>query len=323
MVPDFSGYATKNDLLCSDGRTIRGGAFSKDDGRQVPLVWQHKIDTPENILGHAILKEVADGVRVDAFFNDTPNAELVRTMLDHGDINQLSIRAGSVKHQGMDVVQGSIQEVSLVVKGANPGASIDFINVKHDGETGDEIIHYTDIDIETFEEADAGVEHYGVKGMRWGHRKAEDSGGKSEKSEAEPPKASSKATYKKAKTDYKNEVKAVRAKVRSRSREELKARDAKHAKSMLEEASSNPDALFSIRTPYDQVPIVVTSKQFMNYLGRGGSIDPRRSQVFGTTGKPLKYDNGDHALAPDAEDIGRLNKLEGDMKTARTEYRGK
>lgn len=137
MEADFSGYATKNGLKCSDGRTILAHAFKDQDGVTVPLVWQHQHDEPANILGHAVLENREDGVYAYGFFNDTPSGEQARELVKHGDVRALSIYANKLKQQGMDVVHGVIREVSLVLAGANPGAFIDTVAIKH-GDDGDE-----------------------------------------------------------------------------------------------------------------------------------------------------------------------------------------
>ena len=128
---DFSGYATRNDLKCSDGRTIRSGAFKDCDGKVVPLVWQHQHGDPMNVLGHALLKSVGDGVRAYCSFNDTDPAKQARSLVLHGDVNQLSIYANNLVQKNGDVLHGAIKEVSLVIAGANPGAMIDEITMAH------------------------------------------------------------------------------------------------------------------------------------------------------------------------------------------------
>ena len=131
---DFSGYATKNDLRCSDGRTIRKNAFKDNDGQTVPLVWQHRHDSPENVIGHALLENRDDGVYAYGSFNDTPKGRTAKSLVEHGDIVSLSIYANKLKQNGGDVLHGVIREVSLVLAGANPGASIDFPILAHSGE---------------------------------------------------------------------------------------------------------------------------------------------------------------------------------------------
>lgn len=128
MTPDFSGYATKYGVKCSDGKTILAHAFKGQDGKKLPLVWQHQHHIPQNILGHAILEHRDDGVYVQGYFNESEAAKDVREQIRHGDINSLSIFANNLGFKGKDMVShGSIKEVSVVIAGANPGAYIDQI----------------------------------------------------------------------------------------------------------------------------------------------------------------------------------------------------
>ena len=157
MKADFSGYATKNDLLCTDGRTIKGGAFQHQDQKRVPLVWQHQHNEPGNVLGHAILEDRRDGVYAYGFFNSSPSAAEARELIRHGDINALSIHANGLKQQGKNVLHGNIREVSLVLAGANPGAFIDNINITHGDTTvelDDEAVIYTGLEIDTEDDLD-------------------------------------------------------------------------------------------------------------------------------------------------------------------------
>lgn len=135
---DFSGWATRNNLICGDGLTIRQNAFKDDDGETVPLVWNHRHDSPDNVLGHALLENRPEGVYAYCSFNDTPNGRKTKNMVMHGDISALSICANQIKKVGNDVVHGSIKELSLVLAGANPGAFID--DVLEHGDSGDEYI---------------------------------------------------------------------------------------------------------------------------------------------------------------------------------------
>lgn len=165
MEPDFSGYATKNGLKCSDGRTILAGAFKHQDGVKVPLVWQHRHDSPDNILGHVLLTNKEDGVWADAFFNSTSKAEDAKIAVMHGDLTSLSIFANQLVEKSKQVLHGMIREVSLVLAGANPEAQIINVNLAHGDDfeplldealifTGLEIIH-SDLDEDESEEADA------------------------------------------------------------------------------------------------------------------------------------------------------------------------
>lgn len=138
MKYDFSGYATRNDLKCSDGRIIRRDAFKECDGKKVPLVWNHMHDGPENILGHALLENREDGVYAYCKFNDTESAQTAKLLVEHGDINALSIYANGLKQQGSNVEHGTIREVSLVLAGANIGAFIDSVSMAHGEEASTE-----------------------------------------------------------------------------------------------------------------------------------------------------------------------------------------
>lgn len=123
---DFSGWATRNDLLCADGRTIRKDAFKENDGQTVPLVWNHTHD-PDHILGHALLENREEGVYAYCAFNNSESGQAAREAVQHGDVRSLSIYANKLKQSGKDVLHGMIREVSLVMAGANPGAFIDFV----------------------------------------------------------------------------------------------------------------------------------------------------------------------------------------------------
>ena len=147
---DFSGWATKNDILCSDGRTIRAGAFSGDNGKTVPLVWNHRHDDANEVLGHAMLEERPEGVYAYCSFNGTERGQNAKELVHHGDIVALSIFANQLKQRGGDVLHGAIKEVSLVLAGANKGALIDSV-MEHGEESDDEawisFIGYDDIEL--------------------------------------------------------------------------------------------------------------------------------------------------------------------------------
>jgi HK97 family phage prohead protease len=152
MEADFSGYATKAGLKCTDGRTIMPGAFKHQDQMRVPLVWQHGHSDPENVLGHAILENREDGVYTYGFFNNSPKAQHTKGLLEHGDINMMSIWANELVERSGRVLHGAIREVSLVLSGANPGALIENVTIRHaDGDTDildDEAIIFTGLELE-------------------------------------------------------------------------------------------------------------------------------------------------------------------------------
>lgn len=129
---DFCGWATKNDIRCTDGRTIRKDAFKDCDGMTVPMVWNHQHNSVENVLGHATLKNDTDGVKAFCTFNDSEAGKTAKLLVLHGDVNALSICANQVKEIGSDVVHGTIREVSLVLAGANPGARIEEVMMHGD-----------------------------------------------------------------------------------------------------------------------------------------------------------------------------------------------
>lgn len=134
---DFSGYVTRNDIRCSDGRTIRHNAFAECDGAEVPLVWHHQRNSPENVLGKVKLENRPDGVYGYGIFNDTDNAKISRSLVEHGDVKCMSIYANNLSQRGGDVLHGKLIEVSLVLAGANPGAYIDNIVIEHSDGTFD------------------------------------------------------------------------------------------------------------------------------------------------------------------------------------------
>lgn len=149
---DFGGWATKAGLKCTDGRTIMRGAFEHMDQKQVPLVWQHGHDSPDNVLGHAVLETRDDGVYAYAFFNNTKQGQTSKEFVQHGDIKHLSIYANNLVEKGKNVIHGMIREVSLVLAGANPGALIDYVRIAHgDGsmdESDEEAVIHTGLEID-------------------------------------------------------------------------------------------------------------------------------------------------------------------------------
>nr|DAT18564.1 MAG TPA: major capsid protein [Caudoviricetes sp.] len=129
--PDFSGWATRNDTKCADGVTIRQNAFAEQSGKKVPLVWQHKHEEPVALLGHAYLENRPEGVYAYAYCNDTESGEHAKNVVRHGDVSNFSIFANKLKKIGQNVMHGTIREVSLVLAGANPGATIDVPYIEH------------------------------------------------------------------------------------------------------------------------------------------------------------------------------------------------
>ena len=144
---DFSGWATRVNLKCSDGRTIMKDAFKSNDGQTVPLVWNHQHDDPNEVLGHALLENRDEGVYAYCKFNDTESGKTAKLLVQHGDVNALSIYANQLKQSMSNVIHGNIREVSLVLAGANPGAFIDSV-IKHGEEIDEEAIIYTGEELE-------------------------------------------------------------------------------------------------------------------------------------------------------------------------------
>ena len=153
MKYDFSGWATRNNLLCSDGRTIMKDAFKDNDGQTVPLVWNHQHNDPLNVLGHALLENRSDGVYAYCTFNDTEAGKNAKQLVEHGDVSALSIYANKLRQKGGNVLHGAIREVSLVLAGANPGAFIDSV-MQHGEESDEEAIIYTGEDLSLFHSED-------------------------------------------------------------------------------------------------------------------------------------------------------------------------
>lgn len=159
MKYDFSGWATKNDVKCSDGRVIKRDAFKDDDGQTVPLVWNHQHNDPNEILGHALLENRADGVYAYCKFNDTESGRTARSLVLNGDVDKLSIYANRLKSEKNNVVHGCIREVSLVLAGANPGAFIDSVVMHGEDTDGEEEgVIYTDETISVLEHSDESSE---------------------------------------------------------------------------------------------------------------------------------------------------------------------
>ena len=140
---DFGGWATRNNMKCSDGRTILKDAFKDNDGQTVPLVWNHQHNGPDNVLGYALLENRKDGVYAYCTFNDTEQGQISKILVQHGDISALSIFANQIRERASNVLHGAIKEVSLVLAGANPGAFIDTVALSHGDDADGEAIIYT------------------------------------------------------------------------------------------------------------------------------------------------------------------------------------
>lgn len=161
---DFCGWATKANLMCSDGRIIRKDAFKHNDGQTVPLVWNHQHNDPDEVLGHALLENRDEGVYAYCKFNETESGKTARLLVQHGDVNALSIYANQLKQQGPNVMHGNIRELSLVLAGANPGASIESV-IMHGEESDEEAVIFTGEEISLFHAAESDAEQKGKKEM--------------------------------------------------------------------------------------------------------------------------------------------------------------
>lgn len=172
---DFSGWATRNDLLCADGRTIRKNAFKDNDGCEVPLVWNHEHNNPDAVLGHALLENRDDGVYAYGVFNDTEQGKTAKKLVQNGDVKSLSIWANQLKQMGGDVIHGNIRELSLVLAGANPGAYIDFA-MAHSADEEDTLYASYDENIMIYHSDEPKSEEKGDKKMDDQNKKPEESG---------------------------------------------------------------------------------------------------------------------------------------------------
>lgn len=150
---DFSGWATKNNLKCSDGRVILKDAFKENDGLVVPLVWNHQHNDPLNVLGHALLENRKEGVYAYCKFNDSESGTNAKILVEHGDVQALSIYANKLRQRGSNVIHGAIREVSLVLAGANPGAFIESV-IRHGDESDEEAVIFTGEDIAMYHAED-------------------------------------------------------------------------------------------------------------------------------------------------------------------------
>lgn len=170
---DFSGWATRNNLKCTDGRVIMNNAFKHNDGRKVPLVWNHQHDNPHNVLGHAVLENREEGVYAYGVFNDTDSAQAAKLLVQHGDVTSLSIWANRLQEKQKQVFHGDIREVSLVLAGANPGAKIESI-MKHEDGSDEEAIIFNDREDLVLSHADKSEPEEPAKGLEPEKKKEEE-----------------------------------------------------------------------------------------------------------------------------------------------------
>lgn len=195
---DFSGWATRANMKCSDGRTIMKDAFIENDGAQVPLVWNHQHNDPFNVLGHALLENREEGVYAYCKFNDSESGRMGREMVRNGDVNQLSIYANKLKQQGGNVLHGAIREVSLVLAGANPGAYITNV-LCHSAESDEEAVIFTGEDIELAHSEEEAPAEEEVLAHASDNKKADN--GEGSKKEDKPEMAEPKEKVEETKTE--------------------------------------------------------------------------------------------------------------------------
>lgn len=238
---DFSGYATKAGLKCSDGRTILPNAFIEQDGQRVPLVWQHSHDDPDNVLGHAVLENRSDGVYAYCFLNETPKAQNTRLLIQHEDVNRMSIYANRLVEKSKQVMHGVIREVSLVLSGANPGALIDNIAVQHsDGDVevfDDEAVIYTGLELQHADTSTATKSSDTKEGDDKADRKDE----KTDTEEETPKEKSAQEIYDSMSEEQKNVVDLLVGAAATAASEAAKSEAAQHAEDEDDEDDEDED----------------------------------------------------------------------------------
>ena len=213
---DFSGWATRNDILCSDGRTIRKDAFKANDGQTVPLVWNHGHNDPDNILGHALLENRNEGVYAYCSFNNSESGLAAKEAVRHGDVKSLSIYANKLKQSGGDVLHGLIREVSIVMAGANEGAYIDSVMLHGEDTEEGLIINYDEnIMIHHYADTEPALEH--------ADKKKETKEDTEEMAEPKEEKKPTPETEEETKTETKPESKAEdKSEPKTEAKEEAK-----------------------------------------------------------------------------------------------------
>lgn len=301
---DFSGWATKNDLLCSDGRTIKQDAFKECDGVTVPLVWNHIHDDPGNVLGHALLENRPEGVYTYCSFNDTDAGQQAKALVQHGDVNSLSINANKLKHNGRDVVHGVIREVSLVLAGANPGAVIDFPILSHNDEYDEseaEIsIGYMNVDLTLAHSDDEEEEETKVEDEKIEEEPTEDSENKDEEKKEETEES---------KEEPKEEEKED---------EELKHQDSSNKE---EEMADNE------KTVQDVFDELTEEQKNVVYFMIGQALEDAGVDAEGKEGEEMKHNVFDAETKPndvlshsDMTEIFKRAKSSGSLREAVEDY---
>lgn len=309
---DFSGWATKNDLLCSDGRTIKQDAFKECDGVTVPLVWNHIHDDPGNVLGHALLENRPEGVYTYCSFNDTDAGQQAKALVQHGDVNSLSINANKLKHKGHDVVHGVIREVSLVLAGANPGAVIDFPILSHNDEYDES-------------EAEISIGYMNVD-LTLAHADKEDEEEMEEKdSEEEPSEEKEESKKKESKEDESDDKAEEKEKPKEEESEKKEEEEEiKHQDSNKEEKMADNE-----KTVQDVFDELTEEQKNVVYFMIGQALEDAGVEAGdeGEEGEDMKHNVFDADTTPndvlshsDMENIFKRAKSSGSLKEAVEEY---
>jgi len=262
---DFSGWATKNDMLCSDGRTIRRDAFKHNDGQKVPLVWNHQHKDATNVLGHALLENREEGVYAYCTFNETESGQNAKMLVQHGDITALSIYANKLKQMAGDVLHGAICEVSLVLAGANPGAFIDSVLAHGDG-SDEEAIIYTGETIELYHSDEDLEDIPEEKTPEKSNEELQHSSEEEPKKEGEKKPEGGKTVKEVFNTLNEDQKKVVYALIGeakdSKGEEEPKDESEKGEKEMKHNLFENEQGSETVLTHADQATIIADAKKY-------------------------------------------------------------
>lgn len=239
---DFSGWATKNNIKCSDGRTILKDAFKQNDGQKVPLVWNHQHNDPSEVLGHALLENREEGVYAYCKFNDTESGQTAKSLVANGDVDKLSIYANRLKTHMNNVMHGCIREVSLVLAGANPGAFIDTVISHGEGaEAEEEGIIYTDEHIETIEHSDNESDKKGETNMEDENKKVDEEK-KEDKKEENNDEKTIQEVFETLNEEQKNAVYAIVGQALEHSDDSEESEDGDKDESEDSKEESNDDS---------------------------------------------------------------------------------
>ena len=293
---DFSGWATRNNLKCSDGRTILKDAFKENDGQKVPLVWNHQHNDPLNVLGHALLENRDEGVYAYCVFNETESGQNAKLLVEHGDVSALSIFANQLKQQGANVLHGAIREVSLVLAGANPGAFIDSV-IRHGEASDEEAIIYTGENISLYhadEETD----------------KQKDSNQKPESSDSKDEGETVREVFDTLSEKQKTAVYAIITQALEEQSEESKADDKEESKGGNETMKHN---VFE----NDQK----TDNNILSHSDQENIINMAKATNVGSFQAALEYYAEENNLQHDALSSGFVQTGEGNVTNLFPEYK--